>query len=49
MGIRIITDSAADFDLAVAKRRQVNVVPMAVQFGNASYAPGKITGLKILE
>ena len=41
MGIRIITDSAADFDLAVAKRRQVNVVPMAVQFGNASFLAGK--------
>ena len=41
MGIRIITDSAADFDLAVAKRRQVDVVPMAVQFGNASFLAGK--------
>ena len=30
MGIRIITDSAADFDLAVAKRRQVDVVPMEI-------------------
>lgn len=41
MGIRIITDSAADFDAAVAKRRQVDVVPMAVQFGNASFLAGK--------
>ena len=41
MGIRIITDSAADFDPAVAKRRQVDVVPMSVQFGSASFLAGK--------
>ena len=41
MGIRIITDSAADFDPAVAKRRQVDVVPMSVQFGNATFLAGK--------
>ncbi len=41
MGIRIITDSAADFDAAVAKRREIDVVPMGVQFGNASFLPGK--------
>ena len=36
MGIRIITDSAADFDPAVAKRRQVDVVPMSVQLDRKS-------------
>ena len=41
MGIRIITDSAADFDPAVAKRRQVDVVPMSVQFGTATFLAGK--------
>ena len=41
MGIRIITDSSADFDRAPAKRRQVEIVSMAVQFGNASFLDGK--------
>ena len=41
MSIRIITDSAADFDLAVAKRRQVDVVPMSIQFGDVSFQAGK--------
>lgn len=41
MGIRIITDSASDFDPAVAKRRNVDIVPMGVQFGNASFLAGK--------
>ena len=41
MGIRIITDSAADFDAAVAKRRQIDIVPMGVQFGDASFLAGK--------
>ena len=41
MGIRIITDSSADFDRATAKRRQVEIVSMAVQFGNASFLDGK--------
>lgn len=41
MGIRIITDSAADFDPDVAKRRQIDVVPMGVQFGDASFLAGK--------
>ena len=41
MAIRIITDAAADFDLAVAKRRQVDVVPMPVQFGDVSFQSGK--------
>lgn len=35
------TDSAADFDPAVAKRRQVDVVPMSIQFGSASFLAGK--------
>ena len=41
MAIRIITDSAADFDPAVAKRRQVDIVPMTVLFGDASFLAGK--------
>lgn len=41
MGIRIITDSSADFDRATAKRRQVEIVSMAVQFGGASFLDGK--------
>ena len=41
MGIRIITDSSADFDRATAKRRQVEIISMAVQFGNASFLDGK--------
>ena len=42
MAVRIITDSAADFDLSVAKRRRVAVVPMTVQFGGASFVAGKM-------
>ena len=41
MGIRIITDSSADFDRSTAKRRQVEIISMAVQFGNASFLDGK--------
>lgn len=41
MGIRIITDSSADFDAAVARRRRIDVVPMTIQFGSASYVAGK--------
>ena len=41
MSVRIITDSASDFDPAVAKRRNLSVVPMTVQFGGASFVPGK--------
>ena len=41
MVIRIITDSSADFDRATAKRRQVEIISMAVQFGNASFLDGK--------
>lgn len=41
MAIRIITDSAADFDAAVAKRRRIDVVPMTIQFGSASFLAGK--------
>ena len=41
MGIRIITDSSADFNPATAKRRQVEIVSMAVQFGSASFLDGK--------
>lgn len=41
MGIRIMTDSAADFDPAVAKRRMIDVAPMGIQFGSASFLAGK--------
>ncbi|MDE7244921.1 MAG: DegV family protein [Oscillospiraceae bacterium] len=41
MGIRILTDSSADFDLSAAKRREVRVVPMSIQFGGASFQDGK--------
>ena len=41
MAVRIITDSAADFDLSVARRRNVSVVPMTIQFGNAAFLAGK--------
>ena len=41
MAIRIITDSSADFDSAVAKRRNIDVVPMSIQFGDASFLAGR--------
>ena len=41
MAVRIITDSAADFEAAVAKRRRIDVVPMTVQFGGAAFLAGK--------
>lgn len=41
MAIRIITDSSADFPLDVAKRRRIDIVPMSVQFGAASFLDGK--------
>ena len=41
MAIRIITDSAADFEASVAKRRRIDVVPMTIQFGTASFVSGK--------
>ena len=41
MAVRIITDSASDFDLAVAKRRGIDVVPMTIQFGSATFITGK--------
>lgn len=41
MAVRIITDSAADFDAAVAKRRSIEIVPMTVQFGSAAFLAGK--------
>ena len=43
MAVRIITDSASDFDLAVAKRRGIDVVPMTIQFGSATFITGKNT------
>ena len=41
MAIRIITDSAADFDREVAKRRKIDIVSMSIQFGSASFLDGK--------
>lgn len=41
MGIRILTDSSADFNPATTKRRGVEVVSMSIQFGNASFLDGK--------
>ena len=41
MAIRIITDSSSDFDPAVAKRRQVEIVSMPIQFGKATFLDGK--------
>ena len=41
MGIRIITDSASDFDPAAARRRGVDIVSMSIQFGGASFLDGK--------
>ena len=41
MGIRILTDSSADFNPATAKRRGVDVVSMSIQFGSASFLDGK--------
>ena len=41
MAIRIITDSASDFDPAVAKRRRISIVPMTIQFGSAAFLAGK--------
>ena len=41
MAVRMITDSAADFDSAVAKRRNIDIVPMSIQFGNASFLAGR--------
>ena len=41
MATRIITDSAADFDLDTARRRKISVVPMTIQFGSASFQAGK--------
>ena len=36
MAIRIVTDSSSDFDPAVAKRRNVEIVSMPIQFGKAT-------------
>lgn len=41
MSIRIITDSAADFDAAAARRRKIDIVPMSVQFGRATFWDGR--------
>ena len=41
MAVRILTDSSADFEPSVAKRRQVEVVSMPIQFGKATFLDGK--------
>ena len=41
MSIRIITDSASDFDPVLARRRKVDIVPMAIQFGKATFWDGR--------
>ena len=41
MGVRIITDSASDFEAAEAKRRKIDIVPMTIQFGSAAFLAGK--------
>ena len=41
MAIRIITDSSADFEPTVARRRQIDIVPMTIQFGSVSFIAGK--------
>lgn len=41
MAIRIVTDSSSDFDPAVAKRRNVEIVSMPIQFGKATFLDGK--------
>lgn len=41
MAIRIITDSSSDFEPAVAKRRNVEIVSMPIQFGKATFLDGK--------
>ena len=41
MAVRIITDSAADFDPAEAKRLGVDIVPMSVQFGAETFVVGE--------
>ena len=41
MAVRIVTDSSSDFDPAVAKRRQVELVSMPIQFGKATFLDGK--------
>ena len=35
--IRIITDSASDFELSEAEKLNVTVLPMQIQFGNTSF------------
>ena len=41
MAVRILTDSASDFDGVIASRRRIEVVPLPVQFGSASFLDGK--------
>lgn len=58
MAIKIITDSAADFDAAEARELGIGMVPMVITFGNEEYYDGetltkqrfyqKLTGERVL-
>lgn len=41
MAVRIITDSASDFEPEIALDEKIDVVPLAVQFGDTTYWDGK--------
>ena len=41
MAVRIITDSASDFQPEIALDEKIDVVPLAVQFGDTTYWDGK--------
>lgn len=41
MGIRIITDSAADYSQAEIERRKIKCLPMAITFGTETYLDGE--------
>ena len=40
MPIRIVVDSSADFDRTEAKRLNIDIVPMSIQFGDQSFLDG---------
>ncbi len=39
--VQIITDSASDFDLETAKKNNITVLPMQIQFGDTTYLAGE--------
>lgn len=41
MRVRVITDSSSDLKNEIAKRRGVEIVPMSIQFGGASFLDGR--------